>query len=271
MTLAVLVSAPHLSHSPILFVSHHRQLSITHITTEDTRRLLDFDEKGRQFEDEVGLSSSPPLGVQINIPLCNAASKGDVKAFFKLLKKKEKIVPGSIALHASIPSSPPTNYFKATINDVNQQHQTPLHIVCTAGDYNFAKKIVKHKGVNINAIDKSGWSPLHCTCNFGFLELAKLLIESGADVTLPTSSKSTPLQYLARNCGKRTRVEEGYWLEVAKLMLVRGASPNDGNEHGITPLHEVASYGTETFARFLIENGANAAATNKYALPHLEN
>lgn len=214
---------------------------------------------------------APPFGVQINIPLCNAAARGDVKGFFKLLKKKEKIVPGSsVIIHSSTggTTSPP-NYFKATINDVNNKHESPLHIVCTAGDYNFAKKILKHKGVNVNAVDKNGWSPLHCACNAGFLELAKLLIECGADVSLKSNSQSTPLLYVARNCGKRSRVEEGYWVDIANLILFKGASPNDANQHGITPLHEVASYGTGSFACFLIENGARVTATNKYVSTYL--
>ncbi len=231
-----------------------RHINISH--------LEEFPDTDLKSKTGIGIISETQ---QLNIPLCTAAEKGDIKGFFKLLKKKEKIVgPNAISPRAAVPPRHSLGMgpviFKPSVNDVNYQLQTPLHIVSAAGNIQFVQKLLKHKAINANAVDKNGWTPCHFSCNSGHHEVTRLLLENGASLSFKSASQSSPLHYFVRHWEEENR---DAWLEVMEMMLLRGASVNDSNEHGVTPLHEVASYGVLPVLDILIQHKANVQALNK--------
>ena len=66
-------------------------------------------------------------------------------------------------------------------------------------------------------------------------------------------SGETPLHVAAR---------KGH-VEIAKLLLERGADPNIGDIYGWAPLHEAAQWGRTEVARLLLKRGANPNAKDK--------
>jgi len=60
-------------------------------------------------------------------------------------------------------------------------------------------------------------------------------------------------------------------VDLAKVLLARGANPNLRAEGGFTPLHEAALTGQSNLALLLLEHGADITAkdsTGKTALDH---
>ena len=112
-------------------------------------------------------------------------------------------------------------------------------------------------------------------CRSGFKSVAEILIARGANVNPPTSMGLSPLYYAT----------VGNQISLVELLLARGARPNvlaNGSisymlpNHnsstaaaGTTPLHEAASRGFLPLAEMLLKVGADARATNYYAMTPL--
>ena len=82
-------------------------------------------------------------------------------------------------------------------------------------------------------------------------ELAKLLIERGADPTIPWrwACWYTPLMHALRYAEPR--------YETAQLLLDRGVKPDDTNGLGMAALHILANEGTLEAAAWLLDRGAD--------------
>ena len=70
------------------------------------------------------------------------------------------------------------------------------------------------------------WTPLNLALDGGHIDIVKLLLEKGADVTVPTQNGRTPLSWAA---GK------GYEA-VVRLLLDNGAEPESKDSMDRTPL-----------------------------------
>jgi len=99
-----------------------------------------------------------------------------------------------------------------------------------------------------DAFGRDGFTPLGLATFFGHAETAEALLEAGADPNLKSNNqlKAAPLQSAA----VRNRID------IAKLLLARGAKAQVTGESGYTPLHEVAGSGRLEFAKLLLEHGA---------------
>jgi ankyrin repeat protein len=102
----------------------------------------------------------------------------------------------------------------------------------------------------VKAYSPDGWTALHL--NFGNLEIVKFLLDSGADINAISKNgfSATPLQGAAAF----------QKIDLARLLIARGANVNCRGQEGVTPLHEVAGNGELEFARLLLEHGANINA-----------
>jgi uncharacterized protein len=102
----------------------------------------------------------------------------------------------------------------------------------------------------VRAYSPDGWTALHL--NFGNLEIVKLLLDSGADINAVSKNgfSATPLQGAA--AFKK--------IDLAQLLIARGANVNCRGEEGGSPLHEVAGNGQLEFAKLLLDHGANLNA-----------
>jgi ankyrin repeat protein len=100
-----------------------------------------------------------------------------------------------------------------------------------------------------NAFSEDGFQPLGLAAYFGQTETVKYLIKAGAEVNSPSRNSLgvTPLQ---------SAVAGGH-LEITRLLLQAGASPNVRERGGYTPLHTAAKNGDAEIVRCLIFGGAN--------------
>ena len=97
----------------------------------------------------------------------------------------------------------------------------------------------------VSAISSDGWTPLHLAAHFGRGDAARILINKGADVAARSANAMANVPLHAAAAGRS--------VEVAKLLMQRGASPN-ARQNGDTEL-----------ARALVESGAdvNVRADNQ--------
>lgn len=79
----------------------------------------------------------------------------------------------------------------------------------------------------------------------GHVEVARLLLDSGAQVNMPTDSFESPLTLAA--CGGH--------VELALLLIERGANIEEVNDEGYTPLMEAAREGHEDMVSVLLSKG----------------
>jgi ankyrin repeat protein len=92
---------------------------------------------------------------------------------------------------------------------------------------------------------------LYEAVHHGHLELVRLLIEEGADPTIPWrwACWYTPLMHSLRYAEPR--------YEIAQLLLDHGVNANDTNGLGMAPLHILANEGTTSAANWLLDRGAD--------------
>ncbi|KAI3322863.1 ankyrin repeat-containing domain protein [Xylariaceae sp. AK1471] len=106
--------------------------------------------------------------------------------------------------------------------------------------------------------------------------MVKLLIDRGADVSATDTNGNTPL-YEASSSNENVRItkfKDGSTLlhvsvrgsiEMAKLLIDRGADPSAANKDGSTPSHRAAIFPDSIeMVKLLIDYGANVSAVNKY-------
>ena len=132
--------------------------------------------------------------------------------------------------------------------------------------------------VNFEAND---WVCLHEAAKYGYFEICKLLVEAGADTTIPDFWGKTPVQ-IAMEQGQYTRNEEliGYLKaktvantlhlaavlcdsKAANRLLEGGSNPNEYDKDGNTPLHKTAWSGSADVCKVLMDHGADPSLNAK--------
>ena len=115
----------------------------------------------------------------------------------------------------------------------------------------------------VNAYAPDGFFPLGLAVFFGNTSTVDVLLQAGADVNQQSreNMKVSPLHSAA--AARR--------VDLAEMLLVKGANPNSRAEGGFTPLHEVAVTGQLELAALLLKHGADINAkdnSGKTTLAH---
>jgi len=112
------------------------------------------------------------------------------------------------------------------------------------------RELVKKNPDLVRTYSPDGWTALHL--NFGNLEIVKVLLDNSSDINAVSKNKlsATPLQGAAAMQN----------LELARLLIARGANVNCRGEEGVTPLHEAAGNGQIELAKLLLDHGARVNA-----------
>ena len=98
-------------------------------------------------------------------------------------------------------------------------------------------------------VEKDPWTtPLHLACRYGYIDLVRIILDEGcADPNTRDSQSRTGLH--------TTIVGKGV-LDVAKLLLDRGAAVDAKDQSGSTPLAVAALFGKLELVELLIDHGA---------------
>ncbi|KAG5323469.1 ANR17 protein, partial [Acromyrmex heyeri] len=186
----------------------------------------------------------------------------------------------------------------ADVEDHNKYGFTPLMEAASAGHIHVAKVLLEHKNDINTRSNKFQKTPLTLACFIepaemlrllletdtnqeyksyemhaaliaasinGHMEVARLLLDSGAQVTM-TNSSETPLTFAAsRNL-----------VNLAQLLIERGANIEEVNGDGYTPLMQAALQNNEEMIVLLLSEGADVNAfrnreTKETALVMAEN
>ena len=171
------------------------------------------------------------------------------------------------------------------IEAANTFGQTPLHVASAAGHVDVVRELLR-RGAAVGGADKNGDAALHFASSAGHADVARALLDAGADANGRGLHDRAPLHYATSSevsakdwaapanqpvfCGEsvspearraiaaeyvaRERARMAAKLEVAELLLARGADANAKAAGGVTPL-----LGTSSVAhvRLLLAAGAD--------------
>jgi ankyrin repeat protein len=123
-----------------------------------------------------------------------------------------------------------------------------------------------HQGMTALWLKEAGATPLLRAALSGDLVGVRLLLEHGADPSIPTLDNTTPLM-VASGVGWAEGTIHEYsadqTLELVKLLLDKGADLKAANDHGITALHGAGYKGANKVVQLLVDRGADLAALDK--------
>ncbi|MES9968745.1 MAG: ankyrin repeat domain-containing protein [Candidatus Thiodiazotropha sp.] len=146
-----------------------------------------------------------------------------------------------------------------------------------------------HWNADINKPGPDGRSPLHVAASKGSLVMTKILVKNGADLELVDPQGHTPL--LKALVSRNTIVAEYLFKQGAKLdpnsalhetarlgsadrdvigfLLRQGATLDNTDAEGNTPLHSAILNDQRVVAKYLINRGASLDKTNRAGLTPL--
>ena len=172
------------------------------------------------------LSKSPQLlnapGQGESTPLNTACWKGHLEVVKELLKRGADI----------------------HISNVNKT--TPLHCAAICGKVEIAKLLI-NKGAKINIQNKYGWAALHFAVKYNHLDMVKYLLDKGTKIEILNKNLQSPL-----NISKS--------LEIAKLLITRGANVSTKSNSGMQPIHNAAKNGNVDLVEFYLKKGIKVDA-----------
>ena len=114
------------------------------------------------------------------------------------------------------------------------------------------RAFLKQNPALVKAYSPDGWTALHL--NWGHLDIINLLLDHGADINAVSRNHFAASPLLGAVAFRK--------IEVARLLLKRGANVNCCGEEGGSPMHEAAGTGQLNFAELLLSHGANINAKN---------
>ncbi|KAG9328278.1 hypothetical protein JZ751_015421, partial [Albula glossodonta] len=163
-------------------------------------------------------------------------------------------------------------HMAARAGQTEAEDQTPLHIASRLGKAEIVQLLLQHMA-HPDASTLSGYTPLHISAREGQLGVASVLMEAGANNSLPT--KEVALLLLDHGASPHAAVKNGYTplhiaakrnqLGVAEVLLRGGAGAGVLTRQGMgyTPLIVACHYGNVKMVNFLLQHGANVDATTK--------
>ncbi|MBV9970018.1 MAG: ankyrin repeat domain-containing protein, partial [Xanthobacteraceae bacterium] len=128
--------------------------------------------------------------------------------------------------------------------------------------------VQKKPTIAASGIVLQGATPLGLAAETNNLDAVRVLVEKGADPSIPTARDTTPLM-LAAGAGTdlarpRSPEERATALRTVRFLVERGVDVNAAGEFGWTALHAAAYQGLNDVIEFLAGHGANLDAKDRF-------
>ena len=147
---------------------------------------------------------------------------------------------------------------------------SPLQMAASYGVEPLVEKLIK-EGANVNTTNSFGSTPLLDACHRGFTQIVQYLVNGGANISyIPSSDdmESSPFLASPPHCALGEASRCGFF-RIVEILLNAGASKDQCNFLGWTPLHEACFYNRTETVKILLLAGANASIrTKRGALPY---
>jgi quinoprotein dehydrogenase-associated probable ABC transporter substrate-binding protein len=152
----------------------------------------------------------------------------------------------------------------ADVNEPDSEGWTPLLHAAFRNHVPSVEVLVKG-GADLDAAAPGGFTPLAIAIEEGKFFAAKALIDSGAKAdTRLGKDELTPLMVVASKPQMERRAQSlnqgPSSVEIAKLLIAKGADVNARSKAGVTPLMVAATYDNAVLAGVLIQSGADIDA-----------
>ncbi|MHA4895358.1 ankyrin repeat domain-containing protein [Pedobacter sp. PWIIR3] len=113
------------------------------------------------------------------------------------------------------------------VDCVDNDFRSLLFFAIFSDSFTAVERLISN-GAGVNLKDGLGWYPLHYASQRYLPEVVKVLVHAGADLEVKDEYGNTPLW-------RATFSSDGRG-EVIKLLLSKGANPNNQNNFGISPI-----------------------------------
>lgn len=167
--------------------------------------------------------------------------------------------------------------------DINAQSLlgSPLEQASRGGHIKMIELLLEN-GADVNGRGtRTKMSPLSAAASSGHSEALLFLLKSGADINDPLSvglasyggHKKVVQMLIEKGCPiTRALLHVAFddRVEIAELLIEKGADVNEKSERGRTPLHRAAFYGAEGVIGVLIANGADVSIEDNDGLKPFE-
>lgn len=185
-----------------------------------------------------------------------AIQEGDREKVERMLRKTPDLILAKSKKNLS-PLLTAMYYHEFEIADLllDRMVKLTLYEAAATGKMTHLISNLGHKPELVNAFSEDGYQPLGLAAYFGHEKVVEYLIKAGAEVNSPSKNALgvTPLQ---------SAVAGGH-LEITRMLLTAGASPNVRERGGYTPLHTAAHNGDVEIVHSLIFGGADLEAKSE--------
>ena len=173
----------------------------------------------------------------------------------------------------------------ANLEARNMQERTPLHLACVWGRNLECCRFLIESGAEINVTDRSGSPLIQDAIFMNNREIVDLLLDSGADFPQEerglmqalyfsvTTGMERPFNSIKEKCEQSGlpwweavslhTAAAGGSVEIAKMLVEKGADVSAENRYGLLPIHVAAESGNADFIDYLKAEGADIDARSK--------